>query len=388
MTKKLVRIARNVLDIEKMESDNRRLQVIEKAEQPLKLDSLDSSVAPPIASLAAIEDFLRKKRLNWQPDSQCDNLKSKIAEYVRLSEDFISCFASADLALNAITRTYLEGGSKALNVSSGPNSFTYHCLSNGADSIIVAFDDPFEFSIETVINNICPRTRMIYLSNPDILTGATLTEAELIFLLAYAENAMVVVDESLVEYYGRSAAELTNRFANLTIIRTFSSIFGLASLGTSYIITDPDNLEFIQRLSSGMYPDALAQSASAAALCDLNHIRQNYISTGQSKKILAQNLPLLGFEFHIGSGNSFLLKVDDPFELVDMLEQEEIYISSINLTGKLAGFARISIGNPIQTDRLLGALGKFKENSLRDENSPKNAGASRIADKMKIEVPA
>jgi len=388
MAKKLIRVARNVLDIERIKPGNGRLLNMEQAEQPLKLDSIDSTAAPPIAALAAMEDFLRKRRLNWQTDPQASHLKARIAEYSNVSQDSIICFASIDVALNAITRTYLEAGSKALNISPSRNSFAHHCQCSGADSINVVFEDPLEPSIETVINNICPRTRMVYLSNPDILTGTTFTEAELVFLLAYAENSMVVVDESLIEYYGRSATELTKRFGNLAILRTFTSIFGLASLGTSYIITDPDNLEFIERLSAGMYPDALAQAAAAAALCDLNHVRQNFISVGQSKKILAQNLPLLGYEFHIGSGNAFLLKSEEPSELIEMLENEEIYISDMSFSGNLASFVRITIGNPTQTERLLGALGRFKESSLQKGEIPNTAGIDRRVHRPQISVTA
>jgi histidinol-phosphate aminotransferase len=362
MQKRLVRVAEPVLDLEAGSTVNRRYpRLTDLRSAVLKLDRNEMTTAPSPKVIEALHKAIATRPLNLYPDSDAEDLRIKISEYVALSPDYISCFGADDMALDNIVRTYLDRDTEIIVNSSHFSHIRHAAATVGARVVDVYHDDPFKPEIESLIDKVGPRTRMIYISNPDDSSGAMFGDAEIVFLLAYAERIMVVVDEAYFEYSGVSVAELTRRFSNLAVVRSFSKAFGLAALKASYVISDPDNLDFIGRIrhaeSIGM-PD---QVAATAALDDLDHTRGYRAEIGRSKEILRASLPQLGYEFSVSPANFLLLKVSYPAEAAEALQQEGILVQSLDRINRLEDYLRITIGTPDQMDRLLLALGRIAD---------------------------
>lgn len=361
MEKKLVRVTNAILDLEPYRVSNQKPLFLDCHAQPLKLDWNESTERPSPAVIEALQNYLLNGPLNWYPDVEAIELRSRLSEYVSLSPEAISCFGGSDMALEYIARTYLEPGAEVVLSAPTYDNFRVYAQSTGARAVMAYYDNPFEPRVETLINSIGPRTRMIYICNPNNPTGAMFTPAEIVFLLAYAERAMVVVDEAYIEFSGQSAAELVNRFSNLIVIRSFSKAFGLAGLRVGYILSDPQNLEFIHRIKVGKNLNSLAQVAALAALDDIDHMRNYVAAVNESKKIIAQHLTEVGYEFKMTPANFFLLKVDQPRLACELLEQQNIFVRDRSQMKQLDGYIRISLGTPECTERLLVALSRLAE---------------------------
>jgi histidinol-phosphate aminotransferase len=362
MQRRLVRIANAVLDLKPHKaSEGRYPRLNDMRSGILKLDRNEATVGPSPATIEAIKNFITNRPLNWFPDPDAEELKVKISEYISQPPDYISCYGGTDMALEHLARTYLEQGTEM--VISGPvfSSVPVAARSTGARVIEVCHPDTFNPGIETIVEHIGPRTRVIYISNPNDPTGALFSEAELVFLLAYAENVMIVVDESYFEYCGRSAIDLVKRFPNLTIVRSFSNAFGLASMGVGYIISDAQNLDFIRRVKTGYGLSSVAQVAALAALENLDYTREYIVAVNQSRKILSSNLPEIGYEFQMTPANFFLLRISEPEEATGFLEQEGILVRNLNGIEQMGGYLRVTIGTPEQTDGLLLVLSRMAE---------------------------
>jgi histidinol-phosphate aminotransferase len=299
--------------------------------------------------------------MNWYPDPEAEELKIKISEYVSHPLDYISCYGGSDIALEHIARTYLEQGTEMVVNAPVCSNVQIAAKSTGAGVIKAFHPDPFNPGIETLVDFIGPRTRMIYISNPNDPTGALFSEAELVFLLAYAENVMIVVDETYFEYCGRSAVDLVKRFPNLAIVRSFSNGFGLASMGVGYIISDPQNLEFVRRIKTAYGISSVAQIASLAALENRDYTKEYIVAVDQSKKVLSNSLPEIGYDFKMTPANFFLLRISDPGEAAEFLAQEGILVRNLSGIRQMDGYLRITIGTPEQTDRLLLGLSRMAE---------------------------
>lgn len=361
MQKRLVRVANAVLDLEPYDLGKRKSRVTDSPGGLLRLDRNETTTGPSPAVAEAIKDFLNTKQLNWYPDPEALELRQKISEYTSLPPDFIGCYAGAGLALEHIFRTYLEMGTEI--VISGPVSVDLlkSAQSTGARLIEIEYENPFEPKIEEIVNRITSRTRAVYIKTPNEYTGTTFNEAELIFLLAYAERTMIIIDEEFFEYTGLSMADLTSRFLNLTVVRSFANAFGLASLKAAYILTDPENLHFLERIKGDRGPDSIAQIAALAVLDDLDYARQCVVAINESKKILTDNLPDVGYKFRMAPGNFMLLDVSKNAEFVEALEKQGIRVLNLSGNSGLEGTLRITIGTPEQTDRLLLALSRIAE---------------------------
>lgn len=388
MRRRLVRIANAVLDLEPYNVAERRYPRLNDLRSGiLKLDRNEMTVGPSPATIETITNFINNRPLNWYPDPDAEELKIKISEYTSHPPDYISCYGGSDIALEHIVRTYLEQGTEMLISAPVFSNMRTAARSTGASVIEAYHPDPFNPSIETLVDHIGPRTRMIYISNPNDPTGSLFSEAELVFLSAYAENVMIVVDEAYFEYCRRSAIDLVKRFPNLTIVRSFSNGFGLASMGIGYIISDPENLEFIQRIKTGYGINSVAQTAAHAALENHDYINQYIVAVDQSKKVLSSSLPEIGYEFQMTPANFFLLRTSEPGQAAEFLEQNGILVRNLAGIKQLDGYLRVTIGTPEQTDRLLLVLSRIAEKFTTGFNRNRVVeGADEPFDRLKKPV--
>jgi histidinol-phosphate aminotransferase len=361
MEKRLVKVAPYVLDLTEPQADNQEGLFTLDENTLLKLDQNEATVAPSPRVIKALQHAIDSKSLNHQTDIMSRKLRRKISDYTGVGFDYIDCFAGQAAVMETITRTYLYQGLDTLLAWPGDSSFAHYANCASARVINAQFGNPFEPKIEELINGITSKTRMIYINNPNSITGAIFTEAELVFLLSYATDSMVVIDEAYFEFCGFSAAELIEKYSNLMVIRTFSKAFALAGLDVYYLLTDPANLRFTRRLSYMKQPNLPAQVAAIAAMDSLDYVVALLTKINESKKMLFDNLPRLGYEFRISPANFFLLAVSDSGKLADDLMRYNIFINRLNNYHGFENYVRITIGTPAQTGVLLDVLGRFAE---------------------------
>ena len=261
--------------------------------------------------------------------------------------------------METVARTYLDHNLEAVISWPSDNLFAHYAASTGAKVIKTEYFDPFTPTVEQITSCISPKTRAIYISNPGNLTGSTLSEAEIVFLLSYAEGSLVLIDESYFEFCGITITDLIPKFPNLAIIRTFSKAFALAGLDVSYILTDSRNLNFINRLGYLKGPGTLAQVAADAALDDINYAAGYVRQVNVSKKMLFDNLSRMGYEFRITASNFFLLKVNDADSLVETMAKSNIFINNISKIRGFENYVQITIGTPSHTQTVLNLLGRL-----------------------------
>jgi histidinol-phosphate aminotransferase len=359
MEKRLVRVAGAVLEIESRTRSRPEID-LNPISGLLKLDENENTVGPSPEASEALSEYLCTRPLNWHESGRSEErLRAKLSEYLSLPRETTSCFNGSQAAAESILRTYLEPGVEALIDSPSDKNIGFIVRSTGAKAIPIEHRSPTKPQIETVIGSITPRTRLIYLSNPNQFTGAAYTESEVVFLLAYAERIMVVIQEDFVEFCGCSMAELVLRFPNLVIIRSFSKAYGLALLRAGYLLSDPDNVELIERLKFANGINEAAAVAACAALDDLAYARKYVEAVEQSKRLVAANLPQIGYEFHLTHANFILLKVSDPATAAKQLSDQNILVGELGDYDRLHGYIRITLGIPSQMERLLVVLGRL-----------------------------
>lgn len=359
MEKRLVRITNAAMEIDKPPHESSKICPLPGL---LKLDEAENTVGPSTKVSMALAEHVLSWPLNWHgTGNEEEKLIEKLSSHLSLPPEAISCFNGSMAAIDCAIRTYLEPGVEALLDSPCDRSIQASAQSSGARVIEVKHDNPFEPQIEAIINRINAKTRLIFLSNPNNQSGAAYTESEIVFLLSYADRIMVIIQEDFVEFCSSSVADLVMRFPNLIVVRSFSNSFGLASLEAGYLLTDPDNMEFIERLKAASNINGLACAAACAALDDLNHIKAYSHAVEQSKRIVLSNLPQTGYEFQLGPTNFILVQVSNTAEAIELLADERIYVHHPYEFEDLESYLRITLGTPAQTEMLLLALGRAAE---------------------------
>ena len=360
MQKKYVRIANAILDLEPRDIDAGSL-TSDKNDNTAKSDrSGPIAVADPEV-ISVLKDRLDGGLLSNSYDPEAVDLRAEISRYTGILPEFIGCFAGEEDALGYISRTFLEPGTEM--VVSGPvrAERLITARSTGAAIKAVQYDDPLSPGIEPLIDTIGNRTRIIYIGNPSDTIGSFFTEAELVFLLAYAEQAMLVLDESCFELSGFSAAEFVKKFPNLTVIRSLARPFGLAGMRASYVISDPENIGYFDRLRSDAGIDGVTQAAAFLALERRLYKNDYFQELKTARRNLSSMLPELGYDFFIAPADFFILRVSDPEGSCRHLEKDGVSAIHLKDIRHMEGHIRVAIGNPWRVEELLLILSRMAE---------------------------
>lgn len=381
MEKRAVRVSNVILDLDTGDREDRTLRGPESNAEFAGPYYVDETIVPSHRVIEAVTNYVRRTGLNRSPDSENRQLRASLSDYTGLPPDHISCYAGANLALSHIFKTYLESGTEIVIVGPANPEIRTMARCTGSRVVDVPCGENFEIGIEEVVDRVTPRTRAIYIGNPNDLSGSMFGEAELVFLLAYAERTMIVLNEESFEFSRRTLADLVSRFPNLTIVRSLTRAFGLSSLNAAYIISDPRNLEFIHMIKGTGGVDALTETAAMAALGDIDHLKEYAVKLDQSKRALYAALPETGFEFRITPSNFMLLRVSNPLEAAGFLRREGFVGIDLSEYEGFENTLRINIGTRETTDRLILALsrlaGEFSTGLNRERISKRNLADSR-----------
>jgi histidinol-phosphate aminotransferase len=235
----------------------------------------------------------------------------------------------------------------------------------GAIGQVAAAQD-YGHDTAAMLARIGPKTRVVYIANPNNPTGTWLTGADLErFIANVPQHVLVVVDEAYIEYVTdpsfRSAEHWLSRFPNLVVTRTFSKAYGLAGLRVGYALSHPAVADMLNRVRAPFNVNSIALAAATAALDDEAHLRATAETNARGMAQVREGLAGLKVRCLPSQGNFVLVDVGRPAGPVyeDMLRQGVI-VRPVGAYG-LPQHLRITIGTASQNTRMLAAL----EHALR-----------------------
>jgi histidinol-phosphate aminotransferase len=344
---------------------------VEEVEQDLKIHAvkLASNENPLGPSPKAIEAARRALGdANWYPDGGSKRLREVLAARfgVRSEEIFVGLGSSEiiDLTSRVLLRPGLEGitseGSFAL--------FSIAIRASGGKLVLTPMKN-FAFDLDAIARAVTPQTRIIYIANPNNPTGTTFGAAEFdVFLKKIPGDVLVVYDEAYKEYAERpdmpNAMQLFKQYNNILTLHTFSKVYGLAGLRIGYGIGHPTLVAEMNKLRTPFNVTSIGQAAALAALDDTEHVQRSTEMNRTERKRLYTELRKLGLN-PIPSETNFLFiglgQNAKPF--CDALLHEGVIVRPMAWMG-FPHAIRISIGNPAENTKLLGAIAHLLETSV------------------------
>jgi histidinol-phosphate aminotransferase len=149
----------------------------------------------------------------------------------------------------------------------------------GGVVIGVPLNERFENDLSAIADKVTERTRAVYLVNPHNPTGTLNETAPFIdFVRELSKRTLVIVDEAYLEFAPdfkqRTVSGLVRDQAQVAVFRTFSKIFGLASLAIGYVLAPAELAASVKRLGVGAFfgLNRLSLIAANASLKDVGYI--------------------------------------------------------------------------------------------------------------------
>ncbi|HSR64937.1 MAG TPA: histidinol-phosphate transaminase [Xanthomonadaceae bacterium] len=215
--------------------------------------------------------------------------------------------------------------------------------------------------LDAIAAAITPRTRLVYLANPNNPTGTWFgADAFARFLDAVPPEVVVVVDEAYAECADaadyRSTLELLPAHPNLVVTRTFSKAYALAGLRIGYAVAHPGLVAVMERVRESFNVNLVGLAAAQAALADEPHLRWTLARNGEQRSALAEALRARGWFVHPSQANFLLVEFGEAAPRIESVLLEQGIVLRPMAGYELPQCLRITVGSADENRRLLAAL--------------------------------
>ena len=325
----------------------------------VKLASNENPRGPGPNIRAAIAEAVSE--LPRYPDSNGFALKSALSRRLNVAPEQIVLGNGSNDVLELVSLAFLQAGDEAVYAQHAFIVYPLATQARGARGIEVPARD-FGHDLPAMRAAITPRTRVVFVANPNNPTGTWITPSALqAFVASVPHDVVIVLDEAYNEYLlptDRAASvEWIARHPNLVVSRTFSKAYGLAALRVGYGIMDASIADLLNRVRQPFNVNTLAQAAALAAFADADYVEESRLLNRAGVALLTAGLEALGVRYVPSHANFVLAKVGVANDVNTALLKQGVIVRPVANYG-LPEWLRVTVGLPEENTRFLTALTK------------------------------
>jgi histidinol-phosphate aminotransferase len=211
--------------------------------------------------------------------------------------------------------------------------------------------------LKAMLAAITPKTKLVFVANPNNPTGTRVTNAELDrFIRALPSHVLAVLDEAYIEFLDDPPTSIEWALKrNVVVLRTFSKIVGLAGLRIGYGVAQKECIALLQRVRQPFNTNAIAQAGALAALDDAAHVRKTKAETRRGLAYLYREFDRLKLEYVPSCANFVLVNVGDGDKVFVGLQRRGVIVRPMR-GYKMPAWVRVTVGTMEENRRFIGAL--------------------------------
>ena len=337
-------------------------------EDIVKLASNENPLGPsPAARQAMIETL---ERAHFYPDGGGYYLRQAIAERLDLNMDNVILGNGSNEIIEFIGHAYLQPGDEIVVAK---HSFAvYRLMAQLFGAKVIEVSDPdFVADLDAMLAAITPRTKELFLANPNNPTGTMVYQEAIDRLMdRVPDHVMVVFDEAYYEFLDEppDVLKYVRAGRNMVVLRTFSKIQGLANLRIGYGLAAPQVIEILQKARQPFNANGIAQAGALAGLGDSEHMEATKRVTHEGRTFLEAEFVGMGLEFVPSQANFVLVRVGDGKKVFDALLRRGIIIRDMGSYG-LPDWLRVSVGTMAQNKVFIAALRQLDQEGVLDRGT-------------------
>ena len=283
--------------------------VPEPGRKVFKLSANETPLGPSPKAIAAYRNAA--DHLEDYPEGTSRVLREAIGRAFGLDPDRIICGAGSDEILNLLAHTYLAHGDEAISTTHGFLVYPIATMANGAINVVAPEKD-FTADVDAILARVSPRTKLVWLANPNNPTGTYLPFDEVKRLRAgLPGHVLLVLDAAYSDYVSRNdyeiGIELVATTENTVMTHTFSKIHGLASLRIGWMFGPANIVDAVNRIRGPFNVSTPAMLAAVAAIEDTAHIQMSKAHTEKWRDWLTNEVTKLGFKVTPSVANFILI---------------------------------------------------------------------------------
>lgn len=327
----------------------------------IKLASNENPLGCSNKSKEAVMETLKAPSI--YPDGNCTNLRNALAERNNIKPEQLIFGAGSDELIAMIGKTYIGPEDEAITCTPSFPQYKAATISMGGKMIEVPLKN-HTYDLDGIIKEITAKTKVIFISNPNNPTGTIITKEEQIkFMKKVPSHILVVFDEAYNEYIKDedfpNTLSLMASYDNIILLRTFSKMYGLASMRIGYGISTIEIIGFMDRIRGPFNVTTQAQVAALAGLKDTEFTNASFNSNEEAKQYTYQKCKDLGLNYIKTYGNFIMIDCKlDSKNLFVKLQENGVIVRPGFFFG-MPTYQRVSFGTKEQMERFFELIEKF-----------------------------
>jgi histidinol-phosphate aminotransferase len=240
-------------------------------------------------------------QLTRYPDTHGTLLREELSRRLNVGENEILFGNGSFELISMVALAYLEEGFEALIPTPSFGWYNIATLSASAEPVVVPLRD-YAVDLDAVYERVNQKTRVVWLCNPNNPTGTYFNKYDLEnFLRKLPSGVLVALDEAYIDFAGiddlPKTTELIHRYPNVISLRTFSKVYGLASLRIGYALAGEEIIGALARIRQPINTNMVAQTAALAALKDDGFYHYVVQENDRGRQLYYRSLEKLGLPY-------------------------------------------------------------------------------------------
>lgn len=324
----------------------------------VRLASNENPIGPSPKAVARMKEVLGE--VNLYPDGGCFELREALADRHALSPQCFIFGNGVDNLIPLVVNTFVNAGDEVIVPKPSFDAYRTSAIIAGGVPVEVPLNN-FQIDLEAVRLAVSPRTKVIFICNPNNPTGTIVCGRELEALLdSLPPRVVVAIDEAYREYVGDprypDSLQYLREDKSVIVLRTFSKIYGLAGLRLGYGLARPEFISQMEKIREPFAANRVVQAGAVEALRDSGFANRVLEVNRSGVETICAGLERLGM-FYVPTEANFIF-ADLGVEM-EILFPELLKRGVIIRPGSLWGyptFARITTGTPDENQFFLAQL--------------------------------
>ncbi len=330
--------------------------------EPARLGSNENLLGPSPKALEAVQDWVQ--RMHIYPVTEDAALTEKLVAHIGqgITADQIVLGNGSGDVLGVIMQAYLERDDEVVMATATFPLYKRVVADFRAKAIEIPVRPDYQIDIEAMLAAITPRTKLLFLCNPNNPTGIILNKAEMQDILDRTpKHVTVVVDEAYVDFADDpeypNMMEFVNASYPVIMTRTFSKLYGLASLKAGFGFGSAERIAPVKAIRQVYESGLMMYHGAAAALSDEAHVVDTVEMAKAGRAYMYEQFDRLGLEYIPTQALFVTLKnLPIPAETIVAEALEDNVILRDTTVFGLPGHLRVSIGRIEDLERGFASL--------------------------------
>lgn len=310
---------------------------------------------------------VKKAVVNWAysqsnryPDGDATELRDLISEEFAIDPKQIVFGVGLDEVIVMLSRVFLEPGDEELISTPTFSEYALHAEIEEAIIKKVPTLDNGGIDFKEMLKTITPKTKLVWICNPNNPTGTFETVQDIEkFVAQVPTDTLVLVDEAYIDFVDdekATAMNLTKKYSNIVVMRTFSKAYGLANFRVGYAVFSKEIAEQVQKVRLPYNVNSVAQAAATAAFKDQQFVQTVVEKNAIERTIFEKYLDKKQLKYFRSQANFVFFEYSQAEKLADYL----LHNGYLVRTGLLPGWLRITLGTMEDNQTIRNLIDNYK----------------------------